>query len=83
MKKFKFILLILSVGGLGLTLYGCSNKYNMPVHSVKYYYNNPSQMRKMIDKCKVPNTQIKLKKFASTNYGKDCINAYSAAQEMY
>ena len=83
MKKIKFVLISLTVVFLGLTLYGCSNKYNPPVHSVKYYYNHQNKMRKVFEACNYPTTKAAFKKFESTNYGKNCTNAFYAAQKMY
>ena len=81
MKKFKVILLILTISVMSSILYGCSN--SKPIHSVKYYYNHQSQMRKVVDECNYPTTKVEFKIFESTNYGKNCINAFSAAQKMF
>ncbi len=90
MKKIKLAVLVLTVGVLGLGLYGCANKYNsVPLHSAKYYYDSKhqKQMVAMIKECNKIHPKIQspgqLKKFMSSNLGKDCQNAYSAAASLW
>ncbi len=87
MKKIKLAVLVLTVGVLGLSLYGCANKYNsVPLHSAKYYSKHQKQMTAMIKECNKIHPKIQspgqLKKFMSSNLGKDCQNANSAADSL-
>ena len=87
MKKIKLAVLVLTVGVLGLSLYGCANKYNsVPLHSAKYYSKHQKQMTAMIKECNKIHPKIQnpdqLKKFMSSNLSKDCQNANSAADSL-
>ena len=87
MKKIKLAVLVLTVGVLGLSLYGCANKYNsVPLHSAKYYSKHQKQMTAMIKECNKIHPKIQspgqLKKFMSSNLSKDCQNANSAAESL-
>ena len=87
MKKIKLTLIGLTVGVLGLGLYGCANKYNsVPLHSAKYYAKHQKQMAAMIKECNKIHPKIQsseqLKKFMSSNLSKDCQNANSAADSL-
>ena len=87
MKKIKLAVLVLTVGVLGLSLYGCANKYNsVPLHSTKYYSKHQKQMAAMIKECNKIHPKIQspgqLKKFMSSNLSKDCQNANSAADSL-
>ena len=87
MKKFKLAILVLTVGVLGLGLYGCTNKYNsVPLHSAKYYSKHQKQMTAMNKECNKIHPKIQspkqLKKFMTTNLSKDCQNANSAADSL-
>jgi hypothetical protein len=83
MKKIKLTVLVLMFGVLGLSLYGCANKYNsVPLHSAKYYTKHQKQMAAIIKECNKIHPKIQnpgqLKKFMSSNLSKDCQNANSA-----
>ncbi len=87
MKKIKLAILVLTVGVLGLGLYGCANKYNsVPLHTEKYYAKHQKQMTAMIKECNKIHPKIQspgqLKKFVSSNLSKDCQNANSAADSL-
>ena len=91
MKKIKLALIGLTVGVLGLGLYGCANKYNsVPLHSAKYYSKHQKQMTAMINKCNKVEANLSteaekekyfsaISNFRKTTLYKDCNNA-SAAQ---
>ena len=84
MKKIKLAVLVLTVGVLGLSLYGCANKYNsVPVHTVKYYEKHQKQMAAMNKRCTklhIPaNASIsEFKRLISSNIAQDCANAQTA-----
>ncbi|MHB1547021.1 MAG: hypothetical protein ACYCSB_01570 [bacterium] len=83
MRKIRLAILGLTVGVLGLGLYGCAKKYNsVSLHTAKYYEKHQKQMAAMIKNCN--NIQIKfttrsqVKKFLKSNTGKECSNAGAA-----
>ena len=87
MKKIKLVILVLTVGVLGLGLYGCANKNNsVPLRSVKYYKKHKKQMTAMLEECNKIHPKIKspgqLKRFAASNLSKDCQNANLAADSL-
>ena len=87
MKKIKLAILVLTVGVLGLGLYGCANKNNgVPLRSVKYYKKHKKQMTAMLKECNKIHPKIQspgqLKRFAASNLSKDCQNANLAADSL-
>ena len=87
MKKIKLVLIGLTVGVLGLGLYGCANKNNsVPLRSVKYYEKHQKQMTAMLKNCNNIQTKFtsrsQVEGFLSSNMGKDCSNAGAAQQTV-